>query len=100
MDRRASLKRRAFQIEIGKSLSHTAHEIVSRIRLSSPVAWNQFQKQGRFFHAAIFAVAEQVRDRIFSGEVADQSGVGLHLAIGERVSVGIAYVFDPDGYAV
>lgn len=87
-------------MEIDQSLAHTAHEIVARIRLSGSVARNQFQKERCFFHAAIFTMAEQVSDRIFSGEVADQGCVGFHLAIGKRVFFSIANVLDADGYAV
>src|SRR5580704_17163945 len=95
-----TLKRRGLQMEIGKSLAYAPHELVARIRLSGPVTRDKFQKKKRFLHAAIFVVAEQVGDRIFSGQVTDQGYIGFHLAIGERVFRAITHVLDADSDAV
>jgi hypothetical protein len=58
-------------MQIGKSLAHAPQELVARIRLSGPVTRDKFQKERSFLHAAIFVVAEQISDRIFSGQVTD-----------------------------
>lgn len=87
-------------MEIAESLAHAPEELVARIRLFGPITRYKFQKQRSLLHAAIFVVAEQISDRIFSGQVTDQGCVSLDLAIGERVFRAITHVLDADSDAV
>jgi len=97
---REHIKAEGLQMEIGNSLAHAPEELVARIRLCGPVTRDKFQKERSLLHAAIFAVAEQIGDCIFCGQVTDQGYVSLHLAIRERVFRAITHVLDADSDAV
>ena len=87
-------------MEIGELGANALHEIVAGVGFSSAITWDELQKECGLFHAAIFVMAEQVADGIFCGQIANESGVGIYLAIRKRVFLGIAYVFNADGDAV